>query len=61
MVQWLRLHAPKAGGPGSISDQATKIWLAATKTGAVNNNNNNNKSYKETHSRARTHPDSWRH
>ena len=44
MVQWLRLHAPKAGVPGSISDQATKIWLAATKTSAVNNNNKKNKS-----------------
>ena len=23
MVQWLRLHAPKAGGPGSIPGQGT--------------------------------------
>ena len=23
VVQWLRLHAPKAGGPGSISGQGT--------------------------------------
>ena len=35
MVQWLRLHAPKAEGLDSISGQATKIWLAATKRGAV--------------------------
>ena len=24
-VQWLRLHAPSAGGMGSIPDQGTKI------------------------------------
>ncbi|TEA32094.1 hypothetical protein DBR06_SOUSAS6610005, partial [Sousa chinensis] len=46
VVQWLRLHAPNAGGPGSISGQGTrshvlqlkilhaamKILRAATKT-----------------------------
>ena len=31
MVQWLRLHAPNAGGPGLISGQGTKIPHAATK------------------------------
>ena len=38
-VQWLRLHAPNAGGPGSIHGQGTrsrvsqlKILQAATKT-----------------------------
>ena len=38
VVQWLRLHAPNAGGPGSIPSQGTrshmpqlKILLAATK------------------------------
>ena len=25
VVQWLRLHAPNAGGPGSIPGQGTKI------------------------------------
>ena len=59
MVQWLRLHAPKAEGLDSISGQATKIWLAATKRGAVKKKNN--KSCKETHSGARTHPDGQRH
>ena len=39
VVQWLRLHAPNAGDPGSIPGQGTKIpraamkiWRAATKT-----------------------------
>ena len=40
VVQWLRLHTPKAGDPGSIPDQGTrshmpqrlKILYAATKT-----------------------------
>ena len=31
MVQWLRLHAPSAGGPGLISRQEMKIPHAATK------------------------------
>ena len=31
MVQWLRLCAPNAGGPGSTPGQGTKILLAATK------------------------------
>ena len=33
-VQWLRLHAPNAGGPGSIPGQGTrfKIPCAATNT-----------------------------
>ena len=32
VVQWLRLRAPNAGGPGSIPAQGTKIPHAATKT-----------------------------
>ena len=24
VIQWLRLHAPKAGGPGSIPGQGTR-------------------------------------
>ena len=39
VVQWLRLHTPNAGGPGSIPGQGTrshmqqlKILYAATKT-----------------------------
>ena len=31
VLQWLRLHAPNAGGPGSIPGQGTKIPHAATK------------------------------
>ena len=27
MVQWLRLHAPNAGGPGSIPDQGTQSFM----------------------------------
>ena len=30
-VQWLRLHAPKAGGTGSIPGQGTKILQGAVK------------------------------
>ena len=33
MVQWLRLRAPKAGGPGSIPSQGTRSHMhAATKS-----------------------------
>ena len=32
VVQWLRLCAPNAGGPGLISGQGTKIPHAATKS-----------------------------
>ena len=32
MVQWLRLHAPNAGGPGSIPGQETRFPDAKTKT-----------------------------
>ena len=31
MVQWLRLHAPNAEGPGSIPSQGTKISVLLTK------------------------------
>ena len=31
VVQWLRLHAPCAGGPGLVPDQGTSIPHAATK------------------------------
>ena len=31
VVQWLRLHAPNAGGLGSIPGQGTKIPHTATK------------------------------
>ena len=27
MVQWLRFHAPNAGGPGLISDQGTRSHM----------------------------------
>ena len=27
VVQWLRLHAPNAGGPGSIPDQGTRSHM----------------------------------
>ena len=27
VVQWLRLHTPKAGGPGSIPGQGTKFHM----------------------------------
>ena len=33
MVQWVRLHAPNAGGPGSIPHQGTRSHMhAATKS-----------------------------
>ena len=32
VVQWLGLHAPSAGGLGSIPDQEANIPYAATKT-----------------------------
>ena len=33
MVQWLRLHAPNAGGPGSVPGQGTRSHMhAATKS-----------------------------
>ena len=32
VVQWLRLHAPNAGGPASILGQGTKILHATTKS-----------------------------
>ncbi|TEA25208.1 hypothetical protein DBR06_SOUSAS1010096, partial [Sousa chinensis] len=33
VVQWLRLHAPNAGGPGSIPGQGTRSHMhAATKS-----------------------------
>ena len=41
MVQWLRLHSPNAGDPGSIPDKGTrsllqlKILSATTKTGTA--------------------------
>ena len=28
MVQWLKLHAPNAGGPGSIPSQRTRSYIA---------------------------------
>ena len=28
MVQWLRLHAPSAGGPGSIPGQGTRACMS---------------------------------
>ena len=30
VVQWLRLHAPNAGGPGSIPGQGTRSHMHAT-------------------------------
>ena len=32
MVQWLRLHAPNAGGPGSIPGQGTRSHMSQLKT-----------------------------
>ena len=32
MIQWLRLHAPNTGGPGSIPGQGTKIPHEETKS-----------------------------
>ena len=29
VVQWLRLHAPNAGGPGSIPGQGTRSHMHA--------------------------------
>jgi len=37
VVQWLRLHAPSAGGPGSIPNQGSRFPLAATKDSAGHN------------------------
>ncbi|TEA31888.1 hypothetical protein DBR06_SOUSAS8310129, partial [Sousa chinensis] len=38
VVQWLRLHAPNAGGPGSIPGQGTRSHMhAATKEPACRN------------------------
>ena len=31
VVQWLRLHAPNAGGPGSIPGQETRSWMQQLK------------------------------
>ena len=47
VVQWLRLHVPKAGGPGSIPGQGTRSYMhaatrssqAATKEPACSNEN----------------------
>ncbi|TEA23034.1 hypothetical protein DBR06_SOUSAS12510026, partial [Sousa chinensis] len=36
VVQWVRLHAPNAGGPGSIPGQGTRSHMhAATKSSHV--------------------------
>ena len=32
VVQWLRLHAPNAGGLGSIPDQGTRSHILALRT-----------------------------
>ncbi len=29
VVQWVRLHSPNAGGPGSIPDRGTKFHMHA--------------------------------
>ena len=34
MAQWLRLHAPSAGGLGSILGQGTKTWHSAVNKNA---------------------------
>ena len=31
MIQWLRLHAPKAAGPGSIPGQGTRSLMLQLK------------------------------
>ena len=60
VVQWLGLHAPNEGGPGSISGQGTrshmpqlKILLATTTTqlSQVINIKTNRKQNSEAHSR----------
>ena len=33
MVQWLRLHAPNAGGPGLIPDQGTRSHMLQLRPG----------------------------
>ena len=34
-VQWLRLHAPNAGGPGSIPYQGTRCHMPQLRPGAA--------------------------
>ena len=36
VVQWLRLHAPNAGGPGSIPGRGTKVPHTTTKPACLN-------------------------
>ena len=35
VVQWLRLHNPKAGGTGSIPDQGTKPHMLQLRPGTA--------------------------
>ena len=35
MVQWLRLQAPNAGGPGSLPGQGTKTPVLQLRPGAA--------------------------
>ena len=35
VVRWLRLHAPNAGGLGSIPGQGTKSYMLQQRLGAV--------------------------
>ena len=35
VVQWIRLQAPNAGGPGSIPGQGTRFHMPRLKPGAV--------------------------
>ena len=35
MVQWLRLHAPSAGGPSSIPGQETQAHMLQLRPGAA--------------------------
>ena len=35
VVQWLRLHTPNAGGPGSIPDQGTRSHMLQLRSGTV--------------------------
>ena len=35
LVQWLRLHAPNAGGPGLIPDQGSRSHMLQLRSGTV--------------------------
>ena len=49
VVQWLRLHAPSAGGQGLILDQGTKSHILQLGSKAVKKKINKKKIYIHTH------------